>query len=102
MIVEHEPLALPGLEGPLTDGVHVLALELDRGVELEQVGAGYQPQHPLAAAYPGNEVTVIEAHDELGAHRNLAAQPLDEAHDIDARVGEGHEVDELRAALRRL
>ena len=58
------------------------AAQLDRGDELQRVGAcdGMWPAEMLA--YPGNAAAIIEAHDQLGAHRHPAFVASDQTDQI--------------------
>ena len=45
--------------------------------------SGDKPKPPvLLLRDPGNDRAVVEAHDELHAHGDVALKPADDAHDV--------------------
>ena len=56
----------------------------------------------VEARHPRDDRAVVEAQDELGAHRHPAAASRDDPHEVGRLAAQRHEVDERDGALRGL
>ena len=102
-VAQYERHGLARGDDELADRLHVLAVHLDGGAQNGAVGAGHRAQCSLVeAGDPGNDRAVVEAQDELGAHRDLAALADHEAHDVGRLAAQRHEVEHADDAVLRL
>src|SRR5262249_7190937 len=94
---------LAGGDGEIADRAHILATQLYRRIEQQPIGTDDELQPPvLAPRHPRNGRAVIEADDQLGAHRDAAADAAHEADEIGDAVAARHEIAERDASLLRL
>ena len=68
----------------------------------ERVRAGDGDPRVVDAPHPGHDRAVVEPDHELGAHRHLAVEPLDDADDVGRLAARRHEVDRPHRARVRL
>ena len=94
MVVEREGHGRALIDAELADRGEVLAAQLDRGAQLERVGAGDGADPELLPAHPRHDRAIAEAHDQLHAHRHMAAHAAHQPDHVDVVlvVGERHEV----------
>ncbi len=101
-VAENERYGLAGGDDELRDRLHVLAASFDRRAQDGAVGPGNRAHRFFVEAnHPGHDRPVIEAQDELGAHRDLAAFAHDQAHDVGRLAARRHEVDHGDDAILR-
>jgi hypothetical protein len=92
---ERERDAVACLDAELGDRPQVLASVLDFAAETECVGAGHSdPRRLCRASDPRERLAVIEADHELGIHRHLAVDALDDADDVRRLSARWHEIDD--------
>ena len=69
---------------------------------LSPSGPAMATRRAIEPVNPGHDVAVVEADDQLHAHRHTAVQSLDDAHDVRRTVARRHEVDDPHAPFGRL
>src|SRR5580704_781174 len=72
---------------------HLDASELDGGVEDERIRPGDGCQTAVRLPHPGDVVSVLEAHEQLGAHPHFTFDALYDPHDSGMMMSRRHEVD---------
>ena len=102
-IAHHERDRLTGADVEFTDSLQILAAERHRRAQDHSFGAadGRYPalRQPLDPRHHG---TVVEAQDELGLHRDTAAQAPDQPDDVGEAVPQSDEIDHLDCTLGSL
>ncbi len=96
---ERDPLARRHLE-PGPDGA-LLVHHLDRGVELQRVGAGDRRDVGAVDRGPRRDRPVVEPRPQLGRHAHAPGHALDDAHDVGYAVAGRHEVDDADPPVGR-
>ena len=99
---QHERHPIAGTDDEIGDRRQCFAVDIDRRAQAESVRTGDRDASMIDAPHPGDDMTVVEADDELGPHRHSPRDPLHDADDIGSLSPRRHEVDDADAPLRRL
>ena len=73
---------------------HLDACELDGRVEDDRIRSGDGDQTAVRPANPGDVVSILEAHEQLGAHLHFALYALNDPYDSGMMMSRRHEVDD--------
>ncbi len=96
---QDERHALAGPDRELRGRGEALAGSGDRRAKRHSIGARDGREHAVEPANPGHGLAVVEADDELHAHRNAAAQALDDPDDMRRLVSDRQEVRDAGGAF---
>ena len=96
---EHERDALAGPQNELGHRGHLLAMDLERGAEAQRIGPRDRHTRVADTTHPRHDGAVVEADSELGPHRDVAVEALDDPDDVRRHAARRHEVDRAHAAL---
>ena len=99
---EHERHGVALVDGELGDVTEILRLHRDRRVQAERVRSADGLEHSVLRLHPRDDRPVVEADDELGPHRDPAANALHQAHDVDVLVADRHAVDDANRSFGSL
>ena len=100
---QHERHGLAGGDLEIADRREVLAAQRDGGVQRHQVGPGDGAHGAVRQSRdPRHRPPVVEAQDQLGAHRDAAALAADDPDDVGVAAPRRHEVHHGDGAARRL
>ncbi len=99
--VEDERRLLPLADAELPDGAKILPTRLNVRVEQHFVRARNELKPPVVLLTdPRHDGAVVEPHDDLGPHGDLALQALDDAHQLGRAVAPVHEIGEGGRTIR--
>jgi hypothetical protein len=106
VIGEHERHGRTLADAEFADRGEILTVQLDRRAQLQGIRPGNGADAEVLPPDPRHDRAVAEAHDQLHAHRHLAAHGAHQADHVDVVlvVGERHEVghgDRARRGLER-
>ena len=98
--VENEARLFALAKREIADGAKTLSAGFDRRIEQHPVRSGDELKPAVLLRHPGHDRTVVEPHDDLGAHGDLALEAPDDAHQLRRPVPAVHEVGERDRPVR--